>query len=90
MTEEGVRHVFLEVGATTVLHPFQILEGPALPSAPGTMFQRGRLHHFAFWALPRRRFGVIGPYDRMDEGELSTFHTLGYRRRQDFWYWNWY
>jgi len=41
MTEEGVRHVFLEVGPTTVLHPFQILEGPALPPAPGTMFERG-------------------------------------------------
>ena len=54
MTEEGVRHVFLEVGPTTVLHPFQILQGPALPSAPGTMFQRGRLDHFAFWALRRK------------------------------------
>jgi catechol 2,3-dioxygenase-like lactoylglutathione lyase family enzyme len=36
MTEEGVRHLFLEVGAATVLHPFQILEGPTLPPAPGT------------------------------------------------------
>jgi catechol 2,3-dioxygenase-like lactoylglutathione lyase family enzyme len=43
MTEEGVRHVFLEIGPTTVLHPFQILAEPALPPAPGTMFQRGRL-----------------------------------------------
>jgi catechol 2,3-dioxygenase-like lactoylglutathione lyase family enzyme len=32
MTEEGVRHVFLEIGPSTVLHPFQILEGPALPT----------------------------------------------------------
>ena len=32
--EEGVRHVFLEVGPTTVLHPFRILDGQALPSAP--------------------------------------------------------
>ena len=56
MTEEGVRHVFLEIGPTTVLHPFQILEGPALPSAPGTMFQRGRLDHFAFLARRGRPF----------------------------------
>lgn len=42
MTEEGVRHIFLEVGTTTVLHPFQILERPPLPPAPGTMFRRGR------------------------------------------------
>jgi len=27
---------------------------------------------------------VIGPYDRMDEGVVCTFRTLGYRRRQDF------
>ena len=25
MTEEGLRHAFLRVGPTTVLHPFQIL-----------------------------------------------------------------
>jgi hypothetical protein len=34
MTEEGVRHVFLAIGSTTVLHPFQILEGPC--STPST------------------------------------------------------
>jgi hypothetical protein len=50
--EEGVRHVFLEIGSTTVLHPFQLLEGPALPPAPGTMFQRGRLDHFAPGPFP--------------------------------------
>ena len=50
MIEEGVRHVFLAIGATTVLHPFQIIDGPALPAAPGTMFQRGRLDHFALSA----------------------------------------
>jgi catechol 2,3-dioxygenase-like lactoylglutathione lyase family enzyme len=50
MTEEGVRHVFIEVGPTTVLHPFQILAGPPLPPAPGEMFQRGRLDHFALLA----------------------------------------
>ncbi len=38
LTEEGFRHVFLKVGPATVLHPFQILEGRALPPAPGTMF----------------------------------------------------
>jgi hypothetical protein len=47
MSEEGIRHVFLEVGPTTVLHPFQALDGLPLPTAPGTMFGRGRLDHFA-------------------------------------------
>ncbi len=56
MTEEGLRHVFLEVGASTVLHPFQLLEGPAPPPAPGTMFARGRCDHFAFWAPSREAF----------------------------------
>lgn len=56
MTEEGVRHVFLEVGSTTVLHPFQIPAGPPLPPAPGTMFQRGRLDHFAFLAPSKEAF----------------------------------
>jgi len=50
MTEEGIRHLFLEIGPTTVLHPFQILDGPPLPEAPGTMFRRGRLDHFALSA----------------------------------------
>lgn len=56
MAEEGLRHIFLEVGATTVLHPFEILDGPPLPAAPGTMFQRGRLDHFAFWAPSEEAF----------------------------------
>jgi catechol 2,3-dioxygenase-like lactoylglutathione lyase family enzyme len=59
MTEEGVRHVFLEIGPTTVLHPFQILEGPTLPAAPGTMFQRGRLDHFALLAPSEEAFQEI-------------------------------
>lgn len=59
MTEEGTRHVFLDVGLTTVLHPFQILDGPALPPAPGMMFERGRLDHFAFSAPSEEAFREI-------------------------------
>jgi catechol 2,3-dioxygenase-like lactoylglutathione lyase family enzyme len=59
MTEEGVRHVFIEVGPTTVLHPFQILANPPLPPAPGEMFQRGRLDHFALLALSEESFREI-------------------------------
>jgi catechol 2,3-dioxygenase-like lactoylglutathione lyase family enzyme len=79
MTEEGVRHVFLEAGATTVLHPFQILAGPPLPAAPGTMFQRGRLDHFAFLAPSqeaftelRRRIESEGAAD----GEVRDMKTM--------------
>jgi catechol 2,3-dioxygenase-like lactoylglutathione lyase family enzyme len=59
MTEEGIRHVFLEVGATTVLHPFQLLRGPDLPAAPGTMFERGRIDHFALLALSEEAFAEL-------------------------------
>ncbi len=82
MTEESVRHVYLEVGPTTVLHPFQILDGPALPSAPGTMFQRGRLDHFGLNAASEEAFRELrlrivaeGAGDGMvtDMGSLLNF-----------------
>ena len=59
LTEEGVRHVFLEVGPTTVLHPFQLLDGPSPPPAPGTMFHRGRLDHFALLAPSQEAFAEL-------------------------------
>ena len=59
LTEEGFRHIFLEVGPTTVLHPFQILDGSALPPAPGRMFERGRLDHFALLAPSDEAFREI-------------------------------
>ena len=59
MTEEGLRHMFIEVGPTTVLHPFQILDERELPPAPGTMFERGRLDHFAFFAASQEAFREI-------------------------------
>src|SRR5918994_2088768 len=59
LTEEGLRHIFLQVGSTTVLHPFQILDGPALPPAPGRMFERGRLDHFALLAPSEEAFREI-------------------------------
>jgi catechol 2,3-dioxygenase-like lactoylglutathione lyase family enzyme len=72
MTEEGVRHVFLEVGPTTVLHPFQLLHEPDAvlePRNPSPV--RG---------IPL--VGLIGqtPYSRArsDQGthsrQISTFH----------------
>jgi catechol 2,3-dioxygenase-like lactoylglutathione lyase family enzyme len=79
MVEEGVRHIFLEIGPTTVLHPFQILEGPALPPAPASMFQRGRLDHFALLAPSeegfrelRRRIEAEGAAD----GDVRDTRTM--------------
>ena len=90
MTEEGVRHVFLEVGPTTVLHPFEILEGPALPPAPGTMFERGRLDHFALRAPSaeefrelRRRLELEGATDG-DVRDMRTMWIMGFRDPDGF------
>ena len=81
LEEEGVRHVFIHVGAHTVLHPFQI---PGIdPPAALPMFQRGRLDHFAlhaaseeaFWEL-RRRVIAEGQdkADVIDMGLLLLFN----------------
>ena len=84
MTEEGVRHVFLQVGPATVLHPFQILAGIPLPLAPGTMFQRGRIDHFAFLAPSeeafreiRRRLEAEGAADG-DVRDMRTMWIMGF------------
>jgi catechol 2,3-dioxygenase-like lactoylglutathione lyase family enzyme len=85
MMEEGVRHVFLEIGPTTVLHPFQLPGGAALPSAPGTMFLRGRLDHFALLAPSeeafreiRRRIESEGAADG-DVRDMRTMWIMGFR-----------
>lgn len=84
MTEEGVRHVYLEVGPTTVMHPFEILDAPPLPPAPGTMFQRGRLDHFALRAPSeeafreiRRRVGAEGAADG-DVRDMTAMWIMGF------------
>ncbi len=81
LEEDGLRHAFIELGPTTVLHPFQVpwLEVPqgALP-----MFGRGRLDHVAlnaaseeaFWEL-RQRVVAEGAVDGevIDMGSLLNF-----------------
>ena len=90
MTEEGVRHVYLEVGPKAVLHPFQFLDGPPLPPAPGTMFQRGRLDHFALWATSeeafveiRRRVEAEGAADG-DVRDMTTMWIMGFNDPDGF------
>lgn len=90
LTEEGVRHVFLEVGAATVLHPFQLLSGPPLPPAPGTMFERGRLDHFALLAPSeeafrelRRRLEAEGAADGSVR-DMKTMWIMGFHDPDGF------
>jgi len=68
LTEGPVRHVFIEVGDQTVLHPFQLPD----TNPPGflPMFQRGRLDHFALNATSEEAFREI--YRRIvAEGSLD-------------------
>jgi catechol 2,3-dioxygenase-like lactoylglutathione lyase family enzyme len=54
LSEDGLRHVFIEVGPHTVLHPFQV---PGIdPPGPTPMFHRGRLDHFALNAASEAAF----------------------------------
>lgn len=86
MTEEGVRHVFIEVGGGTVLHPFQAVGAPIPPppEAPGQMFARGRLDHFALSAPSeeafrevRRRLDAEGASDGR-VSDMGNYWILGY------------
>jgi catechol 2,3-dioxygenase-like lactoylglutathione lyase family enzyme len=90
MVEEGVRHVFLQVGPTTVLHPFQIIDGPEFPPAPGIMFQRGRLDHFALsapsadaFAEIRRRLELEAALDGAVR-DMGTMWILGFHDPDGF------
>jgi catechol 2,3-dioxygenase-like lactoylglutathione lyase family enzyme len=83
MTEEGLRHVFLKVGPTTVLHTFQMLESPG-PPPPSPMFTRGRLDHFALLAPSeeafrelRRRIEAEGAADG-DVRDMKSHWIMGY------------
>jgi catechol 2,3-dioxygenase-like lactoylglutathione lyase family enzyme len=83
MTEEGLRHAFLKVGPATVLHPFEILEGPG-PPPPSEMFNRGRLDHFALLAPSeeafrelRRRIEAEGAADG-DVRDMRSLWIMGY------------
>jgi len=76
MTEEGLRHAFLKVGPTTVLHPFQLLEGPG-PPQPSPMFRRGRLDHFALLARQRRPSGSCATESRRKARPTARSATWG-------------
>jgi catechol 2,3-dioxygenase-like lactoylglutathione lyase family enzyme len=83
MTEEGLRHTFIKVGPTTVLHAFQMLEGDG-PPPPSPMFTRGRLDHFALLAPDekafrelRRRIEAEGAADG-DVRDMGSHWIMGY------------
>lgn len=76
MTEEGLRHAFLTVGPTTVLHPFQILDGPG-PPPPSPMFSRGRLDHFALLAPSEEAFVELRRRIEAEEAADGDVRDMG-------------
>ena len=94
MTEEGLRHIFIEIGPHSTLHAFQI---PGLqPPGPLPMFQRGRLDHFAlqaasedaFWEIHRRavaRGGCDGEVTDMGSLLQFTFEDPDAARHEVSW-----
>jgi catechol 2,3-dioxygenase-like lactoylglutathione lyase family enzyme len=53
----GVRHAFIEIGPHTTLHPFQV-PGVEVPGRQ-SIFERGRLDHFALNAASEEAFREI-------------------------------
>lgn len=61
MREDGLRHVFIDLGSGFLLHPFEI-PGVKVPQSELPMFGRGRIDHLAlraadpeaFWTLRER------------------------------------
>ena len=49
MREEGLRHVFIDLGGGTLLHPFEI-PGVEIPQGELPIFGRGRIDHIALKA----------------------------------------
>lgn len=81
LSEEGLRHAFIELGTHTVLHPFQV-PGVDVPQGEVPMFARGRLDHFALHPSSedafrelRRRVVAEGAGDGVvtDMGSLLLF-----------------
>lgn len=68
-TDKGLRHAFIEVGAGTVLHPFE-LSGVEVPGRQ-PIFGRGRLDHFALNATSEESFREVRRR-LIDEGAGAT------------------
>jgi catechol 2,3-dioxygenase-like lactoylglutathione lyase family enzyme len=58
MREEGLRHVFLDLGGGFVLHPFQV-PGVEVPQGEEPIFARGRIDHLALKAGTEEEFWTV-------------------------------
>jgi catechol 2,3-dioxygenase-like lactoylglutathione lyase family enzyme len=75
LMEEGLRHVFIEVGPHTVLHPFEV---PGVqPPGSQPMFQRGRLDHFALNAASEEAFYELYRRIVAENADASVITDMG-------------
>jgi catechol 2,3-dioxygenase-like lactoylglutathione lyase family enzyme len=58
MREEGLRHVFIDLGGGTFLHPFEI-PGVEVPQGELPMFGRGRIDHVGLRAETIEDFRAV-------------------------------
>jgi catechol 2,3-dioxygenase-like lactoylglutathione lyase family enzyme len=80
MEEDGLRHVYIQLGPATVLHPFEV-PGIDVPQGEIPMFQRGRMDHIglhaeseeSFWELRRR---VLAEGAAVDDAVVSDMGSL--------------
>lgn len=56
--DHGIRHAFIELGPSCVLHPFEIGDNPHATGNP-QIFHRGHLDHIAINAVSREAFDTI-------------------------------
>ena len=93
MQEEGLRHVFIDLGGGFVLHPFEI-PGVDVPQGEIPIFERGRIDHLAlraetadeFWEV-RERIYKAGA---SDEGtglvtDLGPLLSVGFTDPDGVW-----
>ena len=68
MQEEGLRHVFIDLGGGFVLHPFEV-PGVEVPQGEIPIFERGRIDHLALRADTAEHFWELR--DRIHEQGAS-------------------
>jgi catechol 2,3-dioxygenase-like lactoylglutathione lyase family enzyme len=59
LQEDGLRHAFIQVGESAILHPFELPQGMPGPPARGPIFQRGRIDHLAINAASEEDFHAL-------------------------------
>jgi catechol 2,3-dioxygenase-like lactoylglutathione lyase family enzyme len=74
----GVRHAFIELGPSCVLHPFEFPDNPHATASP-QIFERGHLDHIAINASSQAAFDTIRQRlvdEGVSDGEITDFGSV--------------